>query len=96
MRKITLIALLLLLLPLTTFAQGKLGGKVQEAKKLYTNLRLSLLNLALGKLSGQYELQLGKSALNLSGNVSFTNNKPGYLLGLGYRYYFSSRGLPLL
>ena len=92
MRKILCLLFLLLLLPYISQAQiWKKSEKVEKARKLYTNLRLSVLNLFLGRLSGQYEMQVGKSAINFTGNVSFSSNKPGYLLGMGYRYYFSSK-----
>lgn len=91
MRKLLLLLFISAMLPLASQAQFGKNDKVEKAKKLYTNLRLSLLNLFVGRLSGQYEMQIGKSSLNLTGNVSFTDKKPGYLVGLGYRYYFSSR-----
>ncbi len=90
MRKTLFTALILLLLPLSLFAQKK-NDKVHEAKKLYTNLRISLLNLFFNQLSGQYELQIGKSSLNLNGNYSFAKDRQGYLLGAHYRYYFTNK-----
>jgi hypothetical protein len=88
MRKIFLLALASLIFALPATAQR---DKVHEAKKLYTDLRLSLPNLFLGRLSGQYEMQIGKSALNLTGNIAFAGDKKGFLGGLGYRYYLSNR-----
>lgn len=90
MRKTLIIALFVCLLPLSLFAQKK-SDKIGEAKKLYTNLRLGLFNLFFGRLPLQYELQLGKSSLNLNGSISFASDQKGYLAGMGYRYYFSSK-----
>lgn len=88
MRKIILFVLVLCFLPVCAQAQS---NKMEKAQKLYTNLRLSFLNLFFGKLSGQCEFQLGKSALNLSGNVSLASGQQGYQGGMSYRYYFSQK-----
>jgi hypothetical protein len=73
MRILLMLAFVYLSFVLPAHAQR---DKVHEAKKLYTNLRLSLPNLFLGRLSGQYEI---------------AGDKKGFLGGLSYRYYFSNK-----
>ena len=82
-----LLLIFLFFMPFIGFTQKRQAEA--EVKKIATNLRLSFLNLFLGKLSLQYEIKMQRHAININGNLSFTDAKPGYLAGLGYRYYLT-------
>ncbi len=60
-------------------------------KDYKSNVRLNFFSLFIGKLSAQYEYQFKKHSLNVGYNLSFNNDKLGYLAGLNYRYYTSDK-----
>lgn len=60
-------------------------------KEYKSNFRLNIFSLFIGKLSAQYEYQFKQHSLNLGYNISFNNDKLGYLAGLSYRYYLTDK-----